>query len=315
MIRTPFARSTVAAAAALLAMLLLAPSAAPGPSRGGPLAGPTNLRVAAITPHSVTLAWNPAVNSGSFTYVIEASWGYRVGVPQTQTSYTWTRDMYPGRTTSFVMWAGDAKGHESGKSNTLTVTLPVDTTPPAAPVVSVTGTTSSTVGLAWPAVADDDSTCCTYRVVADGFAVGADNLHWTGDRAVTVLRLAAATTHSFTVVAVDPSRNASAPSATVTATTPASTDMAGPTPPGNLSAFDFGCETWLLWEKSTDDVDPQYAIRYEVFVNGVSDGAQTDIDRWITYGTQASNTYSVEAIDSAGNRSPISAVTLENQAC
>ena len=65
--------------------------------------------MAATTPHSVKLAWDPTVNSGSFTYVIEASFGYRVGIPQTQTSYTWTRDMIPGRTYSFVMWAGDAK--------------------------------------------------------------------------------------------------------------------------------------------------------------------------------------------------------------
>jgi hypothetical protein len=152
----PFARRAVCAAAALVAMLVTAPAAAPGITRG-PLAGPTNLRVAATTPHSVTLAWNAASNSGSFTYVIEASFGYRVGVPQTQTSYTWTRDMSPGRTYSFVMWAGDAK-RESAKSNTVTVTLPVDTTPPPAPVVSVTSTTSSTVALSWPAVADDDST-------------------------------------------------------------------------------------------------------------------------------------------------------------
>jgi hypothetical protein len=33
------------------------------------------------------------VNSGTFTYVIESDWGYRVGVAQTQTSYTWTRDL------------------------------------------------------------------------------------------------------------------------------------------------------------------------------------------------------------------------------
>src|SRR5215207_1466229 len=155
----PFARPAVAAAAALVAMLLVAPSAAPGPARGGQLAGPTNFRVAALTPHSVTLAWDAAVNSGSFMYVIEASFGYRLGVPQTQTSYTWTRDMYPGRTYSFTIWAGDSKGRESAK-NTVTVTLPVDTTPPASPVVSVTGTTSSTVGLAWGPVADDDYTCC-----------------------------------------------------------------------------------------------------------------------------------------------------------
>src|SRR5205823_917345 len=79
---------------------------------------------------------------------LEASYGYKVGVPQTQTSYTWTRNMVPGGTYSFVMWAGDAKGRESKKSNTVTVTLPVHTTPPAAPVVSVTGTSASTVGLA-----------------------------------------------------------------------------------------------------------------------------------------------------------------------
>jgi chitinase len=223
--------------------------------------------------------------------------------------------MYPGTTYSFVMWAGNAKGQESAKSNTLTVTLPVDTTPPATPVVSVTGTTSSTVGLAWGPVTDDDYTCCTYRVFANGSLVSPDNLHWTGERAVTVLRRAAATTHSFTIVAVDPSGNASAPSAAVKATTQSTTDTTGPTAPGNLYAFDFGCETWLFWDKSVDDVDPQYAIRYEMLVNGVFDGTQTDIDRWITYGTQTTNTFSVQAIDSAGNRSPASSVTLDNQPC
>ena len=42
---------------------------------------------------------------------------------------------------------------------------------------------------------------------------------------------------------------------------------------------------------------------------------QTRIDRWITYGTQSSNTFSVQAVDSAGNRSPTSSVTLTNQTC
>ena len=290
------------------------PSAAPGPHRG-PLDGPKNLRVAAITPHSVTLAWDAALNSGSFTYVIEASFGYRAGVPQTQTSYTWTRDMVPGRTYSFVMWTGDARGRQSAKSNPVTVTLPVDTRPPDAPVVSVTGTSSSTVGLAWGPVADDDHTCCSYRVFANGALVSADRLLWTGERAVTVLRLAAAISCSFTIVAVDPSKNASAPSAAVTATTLASTDTTGPSAPGNLTAWDFGCETWLFWEESVDDVDPQYAISYEVRVNSVFDGVQTGIDRWITYGTHTSNTFTVQAIDSAGNRSATSTVTLENQTC
>ena len=307
----PSARRAVGVTVALVAMLLVAPAAEA--RRGGPLAGPTNLRVAAITPHQVTLAWNAAVNSGSFVYVIRASFGYQVGVPQTETSYTWTRDIHPGRTYSFVMWAGNAKGQESAKSNTLTVTTPVDTTPPAAPVVSVTGRTSSTVDLAWGPISDDDHTCCTYRVFANGSLA---NVRSTGERSVTVLRLAGATTYSFTVVAVDPSRNASAPSAAVTATTQPSTDTTGPTAPGNLIAWDFGCETWLFWEKSVDDVDPQFAILYEFRVNGVFDGTSIDVDRWITYGNQTpSNTFTVQAIDSAGNRSPVSSLTLDNQAC
>jgi hypothetical protein len=311
MTHRPSARRAVCITVALVAMLLVAPAAEA--RRGGPLAGPTNLRVAAITPHQVTLAWDAAVNSGSFLYVIRANSGYQLGVPQTETSFVWTRDIHPGRTYSFVMWAGNAKGQESRTSNTLTVTTPVDTTPPAAPVVSVTGRTSSTVDLAWGPIADDDHTCCTYRVFANGSPV---NVHPTGERSLTVLRLAGATTYSFTVVAVDPSRNASAPSAAVTATTQPSTDTTGPTAPGNLIAWDFGCETWLFWDKSVDDVDPQFAILYEFRVNGVFDGTSIDITRWITYGNQTpSNTYTVQAIDSAGNRSPVSSLTLDNQVC
>jgi hypothetical protein len=54
----PLARRSVLAVATLLAMLVAAPSAATAASGRNrePLAGPSNLRVAAIAPHSVTLA-------------------------------------------------------------------------------------------------------------------------------------------------------------------------------------------------------------------------------------------------------------------
>jgi chitinase len=129
------------------------------------------------------------------------------------------------------------------------------------------------------------------------------------------LRLAGATTYSFNIVAVDPSGNASQPSAAATAITQPSTDTAGPAAPGLVATNADGCETWLSWSKSVDDVDPSYAILYEVYVNGVFDGAQVDTDRWITYGTQSTNTYSVRAVDSAGNRAPLSSVTLTGQTC
>ena len=79
-------------------------------------------------------------------------------------------------------------------------------------IVSVTGRTPSTVGLTWTRPADDDVTCCTYRVFANGALA---NVEWTGERSATVLRLSAGTTYAFTVVAVDPSLNASVSDALV----------------------------------------------------------------------------------------------------
>jgi hypothetical protein len=53
-----------------------------------------------------------------------------------------------------------------------------------------------------------------------------------------------------------------------------------------------------------------------VFVNGAFDGGGNAVERWIIYGTQTpSNTYTVQAVDSAGNRSPVSSLTLDNQSC
>lgn len=313
----PPLRLVAVVATALLVPLLTAPAAGSAPERSR-LSGPTNLRVTAMTPHSVTLAWNPAANAGSFVYVIRlVDTGYQLGVSQTETTFTWVRDLVPGRTYSFVMWAADQKGRRSADSNTVTVTLPVDVTPPAAPSVSVTGVTHSAVSLAWPPVADDDASCCAYRVVADGVPVRADELQWTGDSAVTVLRLAPATTHTFTVAAVDPSGNVSAPSAPVTATTSASTDGVAPSAPANVYGFAFDCgEVWLFWEESTDDVDPPASIQYEVRVNGVLDGAVAGIDRWIAYGNvTGANTFTVQAVDSSGNRSAPSSLTLDLVLC
>src|SRR4029453_9602297 len=95
MSRHPFVRRALVAAAALVVMLLAAPSAAPG-SKRGPLDGPKNLRATAIAPHNVALAWDPAVNSGSFPYAIRASFGYQVGVPQTETGHPWPGPLLPG---------------------------------------------------------------------------------------------------------------------------------------------------------------------------------------------------------------------------
>ena len=110
-------------------------------------------------------------------------------------------------------------------------------------------------------------------------------------------------------------------SAPVTATTGASTDTTPPTVPTNLRVgnVDWCGEVEASWTQSTDDQDPQAAIRYEFRINGQPDpfGDEIGRGRHITYGlVEGANTYVVRAIDSAGNASAFSApYTLDVHLC
>jgi hypothetical protein len=58
-------------------------------------------------------------------------------------------------------------------------------------------------------------------------------------------------------------------------------------------------------------VDPQDAIRYEVFVNGVLADVVFGVGTSISYGVFGTNLIEVFAIDAAGNRS--APATIETQ--
>jgi hypothetical protein len=95
---------------------------------------PTNLWVIATTDTTVTLAWNPSTdNSGNFSYRVTGRGinEFTTAVPQTQTTLTF-RWLWPERTYSYFVYAVDAAGNRSGNSNTVTHTVPADTTPPDA---------------------------------------------------------------------------------------------------------------------------------------------------------------------------------------
>jgi chitodextrinase len=271
---------------------------------------PKNLRVTSLSQTSVTLAWDPSTdNSGSFSYAVYKD-GQAFTVPQTQTTYTidW---LSPGRTYSFYVTATDRSLNQSGRSNTVTVTTPRDTTPPTAPELSGSVRGPSQVSLTWTRSTDDITWWSLgYRIFANGAPV-TEHVNWNGERSVVLRHLAPATSYTFTVEANDFNGNTTM-SNPVTLTTEASSDVTPPSAPTNVRIVrDQGCgEVWLGWTQSTDDMDPQFAIEYEIYVNGVLSplAVSAGVSEDFVYATaHGDNTFTVKAVDRAGNTSAASA--------
>jgi hypothetical protein len=207
------------------------------------------------------------------------------------------------------MYARDAAGNASGYSNSVTFTLPRDTTPPTKPTVSVTDVGPTHVSLAWSSVEDGPNVWFT--VAMNGSPV----LQGTKNTSGTFGPLTPETTYTFTVQARDFGGNNSPVSDPVTVTTEArdTSDTVPPTTPGNLRdngmSFQDG-ETWLFWDPSTDNVDPQSVIRYDVYVNGLFDHSLQGYSQTVVYGNPGvENTFQVIAFDSAGNQSAPATLT------
>lgn len=114
----------------------------------------------------------------------------------------WDADLRPK--TALLDAVRTALGHTGGD----------DTEPPSVPGgLRVTGSTSSSVSLAWTA-STDDTGVTAYDVYRDGVRVGT-----TSGTTFTDSGLSAETTHSYRVLALDAASNASAQSEAVSATT------------------------------------------------------------------------------------------------
>jgi chitodextrinase len=311
-------RAAGAALVFVLALAVAGPVAAgkkPPPPTGDktPPTTPTNLRATSVGQTSVTLAWDASTdNSGSVTYSVNKD-GQGFTVPQGQTSYTidW---LSAGRTYTFYVTAVDSSLNTSGKSNILSVTTPPDTAAPPAPTLSGHVRGPSQVRLTWNRVEDDTSTFVTYRVFANGTQV-TQHLNWYGETDVVLRHLTPSTTYTFTVKALDQDDNASTSNA-VTLTTEASSDVTPPSAPTNVRIVgSFGCpEFFVGWTQSTDDTDTQYLIEYEIYVNGVLSplAVSAGVDEDFVYATASgANTFTVKAVDQAGNTSAASNAVTE----
>jgi chitodextrinase len=294
--------------ALVLALVVVGSVAAATQRDRTPPTTPTNLRVTSLSQKSVTLAWDASTdNSGSVSYTVSKD-GQSFTVPQGRTTYTidW---LSPGRTYSFYVTASDKSLNQSGKSNTVTVTTPRDTTAPTAPQLSGTVRGPSQVSLTWTQSTDDFATFVGYRIFANGAPV-TEHVNWWGERTVVLRHLTSATSYTFTVQASDSNGN-TATSNAVTLMTEATSDVTPPSAPTNVRIVaDQGCgEVWVGWNQSTDDIDPQSAIEYEIYVNGVLSPlpVAAGIDRDFVYATaHGDNTFTVKAVDRAGNTSQAS---------
>jgi hypothetical protein len=309
----PFRR--LARVVAVLVVLISVFSASPALAARDrtPPTKPTNLRVTSLSVHNVTLAWDPSTdNSGTFSYKVWVSYGFTHTVSQTQTSFS--LNVVPNNTYSFYVYAVDGSGNKSQKSNTVTVTTPPDTTAPTPPVLSVIDVNPTEVSLEWTA-STDDGLHLFYQV----FVNGSPNVDAGQNLSAVVHELTPETTYEITVQVRDLyGQNVSAPSNVVTVTTAAvsAVDTEPPSSPGNLYGWDVGDgarEINLFWTESFDNQTPQASIAYEVYLNGVLDHT-TSGDRAILYATSGGeNTFTVIAVDEAGNRSEPASITIVSQ--
>ena len=295
--------------ATLVALLCLPASALAARDRTPPTM-PTGLQVVAVTEDSVTLRWNASTdNSGQIhAYVVDG-----VYHPGNSTQKTIT-GLVPSWTQTYRVSALDAAGNRSEVSAPLTATTAPDLTAPTVPgAVRVTATTASSVSLAWGA--SSDRWALWYEVLMDGAVVQ------TAGGLSAQVRNVPPGTHTFAVRARDSGGNVSAAGAPVTVVLTDTGDGVPPSAPSGLTATDLAdfCGSVILrWGQSTD-ADPQSALEYEIYRNGVFFTLVTGTGVAGVYAGDGTSTWTVVAVDRSGNSSAasngatVTVVTDQNQ--
>lgn len=281
-----------------------------------PPTAPTNLAaVFNADTNAIDLSWTAATDDVGVT-------GYRIFRDGETLSIktvngTTFSDVGQSGPHSYVVAAIDAAGNQSELSNSATATAPLpDTTPPAAPGGLVaTASSSSTIDLSWNA-ATDDVGVTGYQIFRDGGAIAVGT---TGGTTFSDTGLAADSTHSYAVVAVDAAGNRSALSDTASAQTFAAPapDTTPPSAPANLTAS-VNLTTNVInlsWSAATDNIG---VTGYRVFRDGDATPIGTITGTTFTdAGQSGTHSYAVAAIDAAGNQSGLSntvSVTVPTQA-
>lgn len=289
------AGAAIAAGVAVGVYLATRPSTPPPPPPGAP-PPPTGLGASAITDTTVLLTWTTSVGADGY-HVVQNGQPIAADpiTPGSATSVTVT-GLSAATTYHFAVDAYNASGSSAPTADVVVTTLPTGTQVPPAPTGLVASNVLDTsCDLTWSASAGATS----YTPMEGTTAlttVATTSAHVTG--------LSPQTTYSFAVEAAN-SAGSSAPSASITVTTPP-TNPGAPPPPSGLAATNVtpnSCD--LTWVASLGATGYTPFEGTTALANVISPGAHVA-------GLHGNTTYhfTVVAFNTAGSSAPSAVVTV-----
>ncbi|MEV0614597.1 fibronectin type III domain-containing protein [Nonomuraea sp. NPDC050404] len=300
----------------ILAALCLITALSPSPATAAALLAPERLRVTNVTATQVSFAWSQNV-SGAVMPIRGRIFQNGTQVATTPLIRYTASGLVPGATYTFHVVTADSVGNTSPPSRTLTVTTRgPGVIPPGPANLSAAENAPARVRLVFDQ--PDDSWDVDRYEVFDGASriASIPGFAWVGSPTVTldVRELAPQSSHSYSARAVRPAIGVSPTSNTLTLTTPPRTDLVAPSAPTEVRARQsvYACfSPNVTWAQSSDNTDPQPAIDYEVFVNGVREGWARGAGTFsIAVVPVGDNVIGVRAVDSSGNASATATTTF-----
>ncbi|GAA2411713.1 hypothetical protein GCM10010404_82040 [Nonomuraea africana] len=270
-----------------------------------PPTDPTNLRLTAMTPTSVTVTWDASTDSGSglsgYTFYLNG-----VAKGSTSSRSATFSGLTSGVSVTIQVDAYDAKGNRSAKAE-LVVTPINDTTPPIVPQVRVTALDAGKITVGWD-TPYDESSVVGYGVYLNGAKQGADQTA----RTKAFTGLSAGALYTISVDAIDLLGNRSARG---TRTVRAQADRTPPTLPGSVSVVATSkTAITLAWNPSSDD--NVGVTGYGLYLGSLRVAEiPSRVYTFTGLTPGVSYTVGVDAVDELGNRSNRvmqSATTLED---